>query len=84
MPAFLQNLSVQDLFAIFAGVAAAVWLVRTLLSRLLAPPCGPPPGVPPGHDGFVPLDGLKGPAGGCGLPSPPSYLTPPEAPSQPR
>lgn len=56
MPAFLQ-----DGIAIVVAVAAAVWMVRSLVGRLLAPSCAPPPGIPPGHDGFVPLEGISPP-----------------------
>ena len=53
----------QDAIVILVAVAAAVWMVRSLVGRLLAPSCGPPPGIPPGHDGFIPLDGIAPPPG---------------------
>jgi hypothetical protein len=46
--------------AIGVALAAAVWLVRTLLRRLVAPPCSPP-APPGGGDGFVPLEDLTKP-----------------------
>ncbi|MEI8318913.1 MAG: hypothetical protein WCH79_13295 [Planctomycetia bacterium] len=45
------------------AVAAAVWMVRSLIGSLLAPSCAPPPGIPDGHDGFVPLDRIAPPPG---------------------
>ena len=53
----------QDAIVIVVAVAAAGWMVRSLIGRLLAPSCAPPPGIPPGHDGFVPLDGIAPPPG---------------------
>ncbi|MFM8803331.1 MAG: hypothetical protein ACKOK8_05400 [Planctomycetia bacterium] len=50
----------QDVFAIVVSVAAALWLVRSLVKRFFAPPCQPP-ASPGGGDGFVPLDELTGP-----------------------
>jgi hypothetical protein len=46
----------QDILALAVAAVATVWLVRTILRRLLAPPCQPP--SPGGGDGFVPLDEL--------------------------
>jgi hypothetical protein len=48
----------QDILALAVAAVAAVWLARTILRRLLAPPCRPP--RPGGADGFVPLDELTG------------------------
>ncbi len=53
----------QDGIAIGVAVAAAVWMVRSLVGRVLAPSCAPPAGIPPGHDGFVPLEGIAPPPG---------------------
>ena len=50
----------QDALALALAVAAGLWLARSLIRRLFAPPCRPPD-APPGSDGFVPLDAL-GPA----------------------
>jgi len=47
----------EDLLAVTAAVAAALWLARTLLRRMAAPPCGPAD-TPAGADGFVPLERL--------------------------
>jgi hypothetical protein len=58
MPALLQ-----DGIVIAVAVAAAVWMVRSLVGRLLSPSCAPPPGIPPGQDGFVPLEGIAPPPG---------------------
>lgn len=52
---------VQDGIVIVVAVAAAGWMVRSLVGRLLAPSCAPPPGIPPGHDGFVPLERIAPP-----------------------
>jgi hypothetical protein len=49
----------QDVLAIAVSVAAALWLVRSLVQRFFAPPCRPP-AAPGGGDGFVPLDQLTG------------------------
>jgi len=53
----------QDGIVIGVAVAAAVWMVRSLVGRLLSPSCAPPSGIPPGHDGFVPLEGIAPPPG---------------------
>jgi hypothetical protein len=53
----------QDGIVIGVAVAAAVWMVRSLIGSLLAPSCAPPPGIPDGHDGFVPLDRIAPPPG---------------------
>ena len=50
----------QDILAIAIAVAAAAWLARTLVRRLVVPSCGPPPGGPADADGFVPLERLTG------------------------
>ena len=51
----------QDAIVIVVALAAATWMVRSLVGGLLAPSCAPPPGIPPGHDGFVPLDRIAPP-----------------------
>jgi hypothetical protein len=50
----------QDLIAIAVSVAATLWLARSLMKRLFAPPCQPP-SVPGGGDGFVSLESLTKP-----------------------
>jgi len=50
----------QDILALTIAVAAAAWLARTLVRRLMLPSCAPPPGGPAGADGFVPLERLTG------------------------
>ena len=51
-------MTMQDAIAIAIAAIAAVWLARSLMQRLVAPPCQPPSAGPPGTDGFVPLDSL--------------------------
>ena len=53
----------QDAIVIVVAVAAAAWMVRSLVGRLLAPSCAPRQGIPPGHDGFVPIEGIAPPPG---------------------
>ena len=48
----------QDILALAIAALAAVWLARSLMQRLVAPPCQPPSVGPSGADGFVPLDAL--------------------------
>jgi hypothetical protein len=53
----------QDAIVIVVALAAATWMVRSLVGSLHAPSCAPPPGIPDGHDGFVPLDRIAPPPG---------------------
>lgn len=47
----------EDLLAVTVAIVAALWLTRTLVRRMAAPPCGPAD-TPAGTDGFVPLERL--------------------------